>query len=275
MIWKSSRWKEMSKGIISFLFLFSTITACGTSTMDKSAQSDETVTVAQEAVSQVGMEENTEQETAANELPVPSKEEVFAMRDSVLEGMSEEETARLKENIKVANLQMEKAYMYENLFDKLSDPDSLYWQYFDNAGDIQIGWWYNNAIYDMAIIMKNEKLTEEEFYARQYEPGIVYNRFDADNFVTLIQDMQESVQDDRLIADLQQLIDLTESAAETHDVQYAVNIYKILHDMDYFLLRYGPEDIGKYTQDAGMLAKYYGVLCVYGATPSDRLNDGE
>lgn len=33
--------------------------------------------------------------------------------------------------------------------------------------------------------------------------------------------------------------------------------------MDYFLLRYGIEDVGKYTQDGGVVAKYYGVLTVY------------
>ena len=46
-------------------------------------------------------------------------------------------------------------------------------------------------------------------------------------------------------------------------MEYANDIYKILHDMDYFLLRYGIEDVGKYTQDGGVVAKYYGVLTVY------------
>ena len=40
-------------------------------------------------------------------------------------------------------------------------------------------------------------------------------------------------------------------------------IYKILHDLDYFLLRYGIEDVGKYTKDGSVVAKYYGVLMVY------------
>ena len=37
----------------------------------------------------------------------------------------------------------------------------------------------------------------------------------------------------------------------------------ILHDLDYFLLRYGIEDVGKYTKDGSVVAKYYGVLMVY------------
>ena len=46
-------------------------------------------------------------------------------------------------------------------------------------------------------------------------------------------------------------------------MEHANNIYKILHDMDYFLLRYSIEDVGKYTQDAPVVGKYYGVLQVY------------
>jgi hypothetical protein len=36
--------------------------------------------------------------------------------------------------------------------------------------------------------------------------------------------------------------------------------------MDYFLLRYGLDDVGFYVREKGILAKYYGVLQVYGDT---------
>ena len=52
-------------------------------------------------------------------------------------------------------------------------------------------------------------------------------------------------------------------AMEKHEVEYANEIYKVLHDLDYFLLRYGIEDVGKYTVDGSIVAKYYGVLTVY------------
>lgn len=201
------------------------------------------------------------------ELHVPSKEEVLAMRETVLDGMTEEEIERLTENIKTANLQMERAYLYENIFDKLSDKESPYWQYFDQKGDIQLGWWYNGTICSMDRIIQAEGITEEEFYETYTDPGIVYNRFDAANFIDLLEDMKASVHNEMLAADLQQLMDLTYMAADTHEVEYANDIYKILHDMDYFLLRYGIEDVGKYTQDAGVVSKYYGVLAVYGAEP--------
>lgn len=74
----------------------------------------------------------------------------------------------------------------------------------------------------------------------------------------------DTVQNENLRADLQHLIDLTNLAVETHDVQYANEIYQILHDMDYFLLRYGIDDVGVYVSDQSLIRKYYGVLTVYG-----------
>lgn len=218
---------------------------------------------AEEIESSIMIEEETEENKVQAGRTAPAKEDVLAMREKVLDGMTDDEKERLTENIKIANLQMERAYLNDNLFEKLEDKDSPYWQYFDKAGDIQLGWWYKQQIMDKDAIMQLEGITETEFDEREYEPGIVYNRFDGENFVELLQDMQKSVHDDQLYADLKQLIDLTNLAVETHEVEYAADIYKILHDMDYFLLRYGIEDVGKYTQDKGTVSKYYGVLTVY------------
>lgn len=205
-------------------------------------------------------EENAETEEFIPQSDIPSKEEVFSMREKVLEGMTEEEKERLTENIKIANLRMESAYLYDNIFDKLKDKESLTWNYFDQKGDIQVDWAYD---VDKKTIMDEEGITEDAFYQKYGEPVMVYNRFDGANFVELIRDMQESVQNEELSADLQQLIDLTNLATETHEVEYANEIYKILHDLDYFLLRYGIEDVGKFSSDDGLVSKYYGVLIVY------------
>lgn len=241
--------------------------ACGTVNEVQVSEERET-NISEDSVSQPESSEedsHTQKDTESN--IAPSKEEVIAMRGLVLEGMKEEEIDRLTENIKVANLAMESAYLNDNLFGKLSDSDSPYWQYFDKAGDIQLGWWYQRQIVDKDIIMGLEGITEDEFYEREYEPGMVYNRFDAANFIELLEDMQAAVQNEMLSADLQQLIDLTYMASVTHEMEYANQIYKILHDLDYYLLRYGIEDVGTYTQDAGTVSKYYGGLTVYGATP--------
>lgn len=228
-------------------------------------------TTTQEKLLENIMEENaTETNTATNdniEMHVPTKDEVLAMRELVLKGMSDNEIERLTENIKIANLRLESAYLNGRLFDKLSEKDNLYWSYFDKKGDIQIGWSYDGSYSDMKAIIKKERISQNEFYEKYGESVTEYNRFDADNFVSLIQDMQKSIHNESLNADLKQLIDLTNLATETHEMEYADEIYKILHDLDYFLLRYGVEDVGRYTQDRGVVSKYYGVLIVYGATP--------
>ena len=267
------------KRIISMYFMISIclcFSACGTVKEEQTVEERETNSEEYNFQSESSEEDSNGEDsngedsnTEDNDESIipPSKEEVIAMRSSVLEGMNEDEIERLTENIKVANLRMESAYLNDNIFHKLSDSDSPYWQYFDKAGDIQLGWWYNGQIVDKDVILRMEGITETEFDEREYEPGIVYNRFDAANFIKLVEDMTADVQNEMLRADLQQLIDLTYMASMTHEMEYANQIYKILHDMDYFLLRYGIEDVGKYTQDAGIVSKYYGVLATYGATP--------
>ncbi|MBD5452808.1 MAG: hypothetical protein HDR30_00575 [Lachnospiraceae bacterium] len=200
---------------------------------------------------------------STSEVSAPTKEEVLAMREQVLEGMSEEEIERLAENIKVANLRMESAYLNDNIFEKLEDVESLFWNYFDEKGEIQVGWTYEGDYYEMRDIMKKENISEEEFYAQYGTPETVYNRFDAENFIELLEDMKETVKNEKLQADLQQMIDETALAAETHEMEYAYHVYQLLHDMDYYLMRYGLTDVGKYVQDVSTLAKYYGVLSVY------------
>lgn len=206
---------------------------------------------------QIGME-------AAEPEPVrPTKEEVLAMRELVLEGMSEEEIKRLTENIKVANHRMESGYLYDSLFEKLEDKESLYWNYFDEKGEIQVGWEYEGSYREMKAVMDKENLSQEEFNVQYGTPVMVYNRFDAENFMELMEEMKALVHNEKLKEDLQQLIDETSLAAENHEMEHASNIYKILHDMDYYLLRYGLEDVGQYVQDTSTIAKYYGVLSVY------------
>ncbi len=193
----------------------------------------------------------------------PAKEQVLAAREIVLDGMTTEQIERLTENIKVANMRMERAYLYDDIFGKLEDENSLYWNYFDQKGDIQIDWSYDGDYLERKEIQERENLTTDEFYEKYGTPVIIYNRFDADNFIDLIAEMQESVQNEDLREDLQNLMDETALAKDTHDMEYANNIYKILHDMDYYLLRYGIEDVGIYVKDASIISKYYGVLTVY------------
>ena len=78
-----------------------------------------------------------------------------------------------------------------------------------------------------------------------------------------MEEMKESVNNSMLKEDIQYLMDETRLALESHEVVHVNNIYKMLHDMDYFLLRYGIEDVGVFTQDDSMVSTYYGMLSIY------------
>lgn len=193
---------------------------------------------------------------------IPSEEEVLQARAAALEGMTEQQAERLTETVKAANLALESQYLYHNLFGELSDPGSLYWNYFDETGEIQIGWAYDGEI-DMAAVCRQEDLTEEEFYAQYGTPVVTENRYDAEGFIALMEELKEPVQNEALKADLQEIMNLTALAKNTHRMEYVSSIYKKLHDLDYFLLRYGPTDVGPYVQDDSTVTKYYGTLSVY------------
>ena len=193
---------------------------------------------------------------------VPSEEEVLQARSEVLEGMSEEQAERLTETIKAANLALESQYLYHNLFGELSDPNSLYWNYFDETGEIQIGWAYDGET-DMEAVCQQQDLTEEEFYSKYGTPVVVENRYDADAFIALMEELQKPVQNEALETDLQEIRDLTELAKNTHMMEYVNGMYKKIHDLDYFLLRYGPTDVGPYVDDDSTITKYYGTLSTY------------
>ena len=244
----------MKKTVIIVL-LFSIIALSGCTTDEKNTSAETEISTETESNDEKTEEEDSEPEP-------PEREEVLAARELALEGISEEEAERLTENIKTANLVLEQAYMYDNIFGKLEDKDSLYWNYFDQTGEIQIGWAYEGDIVKKEV-MEEENLTEEDFYSKYGSPVVAENHYDAEAFAELLADMKSTVNNENLQNDLQQIIDNTKLAAETHEMEYANNIYKLVHDMDYFLLRYGPDDVGSYVQDKSMISRYYGTLSFY------------
>ena len=193
---------------------------------------------------------------------IPTETDVLAAREQALEGMSPDQIERLTETIKAANLCLEKGYLFNDLFGKLEDPDSLYWNYFHQTGEIQIGWAVEGGL-DIASICEQENLTEQEFYTKYGKAVVANNRYDADAFISLLQELIADVQNENLDAELQSIIDETEQAKETHIVEHVNHLYKKLHDLDYFLLRYGPADVGPYVKDDSIISKYYGTLSIY------------
>lgn len=139
-------------------------------------------------------------------------------------------------------------YLYDDLFEKLSDPDSLYWNDLYQTGKIQIAWAVEGDIH-MDAVCQREKLSEEEFCAQYGTLAETTNYYDADAFVSLVEELKESVQNEDLNADLQFIIDQTKLAKQIHVTECVNSIYKKIHDLDYFLLQYGPTDVEPYVKD--------------------------
>ena len=106
-------------------------------------------------------------------------------------------------------------------------------------------------------------MTYEQFAKKYGEPVMTDNEYDADALISIVQQMKDSLKSTLLKDDLENIIQNINSAKETHDVEYIRQIYYTVHDMDYFLLRYGIEDIGKNIPDMSAVSTYYGVLEVY------------
>lgn len=194
--------------------------------------------------------------------PAPSEEEVLETRERVLKGMTEEEIQSLTELVVQSNQWWEFKYLYDNIFGQLSDPQDLTWNYFHDTGEIQIGWAYDGSL-DMEAICAQEGLTEREFYEK-YGTGVVTdNECDADGFIALVEQAAAPVQDPDLKRDLQYIMEETRLAKETHEMEHANNLYKALHDMDYFLLRDWRIDLAPYVQDRSTISKFYDMLSVY------------
>lgn len=237
----------MKKNKISIIYVaiivLTLVSACGTS----ANESGNTDVIEVVEITEVPVEQE-------KEVFVPTKEEVYEIRENVVAGMSTEEISRITENIKVANLTLEHAYLYDNLFERLSDPDDMYWNYIDHKGEIQIGWAVEGS--------DNMQLSQEE-HKEKSVPVMTENRFDAEAFIDLMKEMKDSIKTELLKEDFENLIQYMSLAKETHNVEYIKYIYYILHDMDYFLFRYGIEDIGLFVTDNSTLSKFYGVLSVY------------
>lgn len=191
---------------------------------------------------------------------VPTQEEVEKKRDEVLNGMGEEEIGHLKEAIKVENLALENSFVWDNLERRLSDPESLMWNLIDKTGLVQIGWEYDPEVYQEK---KTDEMTMDEFLEKYGKPVMTDNDKDADAFCRKMEKLKSTIKNKALRKDFDHLISNMRSAKETHDVTYIRNVYEILHDMDYYLLRYGPTEMKPYVSDLSLVCTYYGVLEVY------------
>ena len=175
----------------------------------------------------------------------PSKEWVESARSQALEGMSEKEIDALTDLITAANLTMEQLYFNDNIFEALEDPDSFSWNHFTQKGkEIPVG------------VAMDEDGTETEVVT-----DIPYN---VDDFVAKLNAVKATVRDEQMKETLQAIADEAKQGAEHHDMAHINAMFQLLHDTDYFLLRYGPEiKQGEVIFDRSFVSTFYDTLPFY------------
>lgn len=194
----------------------------------------------------------------------PDKLTVLSVRKTALEGMKPEDIERLNTDVAAANLALERYLIFGDLQDHLSDPEDSTWNYLHQTGEIIIGYSFESDIWEQR---ESLGLSRQEFEQQYGQPVYAHNDYDADRILVVLDELKESIQNEKFKQNFVTMSELVQNAEKTHDIKYIINIYRILHDMDYYVLRYGPQDVGKYVQDKSTIQKYYGVLEDYIGTP--------
>lgn len=204
-------------------------------------------------------EKKVEQNKNKNKIEKPLKEDIQKMRTKVLKGMSEESRNAMTDKIKYYNLAIEHDYLWDNIFEKMEDPNDLHWNLLYETGEVQIGWAFEEGQeYDS----KKTNLTEEQYNIKYGQKVFCENEVTADDFIRDISNIKKMVKNDALKQDLEHIVENMEHAKATKKVEYLINIYQILHDMDYYLLR-NKDEIEEYLEDTSLVEQYYGVLEIY------------
>ncbi len=192
---------------------------------------------------------------------MPFEEDVLKMRKKVLKGMSDKEIKRLVEIVQVRNQYGERFYINENHFNSVKNPDELEWNLLTQRGDVVVGYAFSS---DDPAYDPNGEMTLDE-YNQTYGIKVVYpnNVPRAEKLYNFLDEAEQLLKNDLLVDDFEAMRKYMQLAIETHDVNYLYKIYYKLHDLDYFLLRYGPADVGPYVGDDSCVKKYYGSLKVY------------
>lgn len=248
--------------LISVLLL----TACNKESKNQATNEDRTKETQTQSTDD--SKEEIKKKSSKENRYVPDKETVLRMREIALEAMTTEQRKSLTDLVKTSNMDLENSIFYNDLWKRLSDPKDLIWNYVDKVGEIQIGW----AFEPTEVSQEESGLTKEEYEQTYGKPVMVENEKNADSYIELIDELSLTINNEDLKADLFTIKDSLTKVKENHDVNEIVKIYKLLHDMDYFLLRYGIEDVGKDVRDQSTISKYYGVLRIYESAQNTNTN---
>ena len=197
----------------------------------------------------------------------PTKAEVLKMRKKVLAGMTEEEIRQLTKLVHKGNYVGESNYLPANKFSDYQNKNSLYWNLLTNSGDVIVGYGFDSTVPPYGQV---SGMTEEEYNEKYGTPVVVSdNEPIRERFYSYMGNIEKLLKTDLLDDDFNEMKRYMGLAIDTHDVKYLHEIYYKLHDLDYYLFQYGPEDVSPDVAYASSIEIFYGRLHIYeGALPT-------
>lgn len=207
----------------------------------------------------------------------PTEEETEEVREVALRGMSGEETEAFTDYLKMYHNWLEAKLLYDDWETRLYDKESAAWNFIDQSGTVEAGWtleWdpesHLKTAEEQRAYMK-EKYPEYgeislEALSRKYgEPYYQENHYGADTVIQRVNELTVSAENEAFRRDVESLCTALQQAKDTHEADCVMQAHEIVHDMEYFLLRYSPRDVAPYTQDKSLSGRYYGALEVWKA----------
>lgn len=93
-----------------------------------------------------------------------------------------------------------------------------------------------------------------KFFGDRLTPGVQYDLWFWSAFSTAVTvrqsrkgELTASAENEVFQRDVEALCTELQQAKETHEAEYVIQAHEIVHDMEYFLLRYSPRDVALYT----------------------------
>ncbi|MCI9296963.1 MAG: M56 family metallopeptidase [Lachnospiraceae bacterium] len=220
---------------------------------------------------------------AAEGVFFPGREETEEVRKRALQGMSEEEIDALTVYVKDYHNWLEYKLLYENWESRLLDKENAVWNFIDESGTVLAGWRLEDDPADYLELGEEGReelmrkypefgqISLEELRKKYGEPYYEENRYGAEMVTERIRELTASAENEVFQTDVEELCGALQQAKDTHKVVYVTQAHEILHDMEYFLLRYSPRDVSPYTTDKTLSGRYYGALEVWKAWQEGRL----
>ena len=217
------------------------------------------------------------------EVSIPKEEEVEEVRKKALAGMKQEEIDMLTAYVKDYHNWLEYRLLYERWENRLSDRNNVVWNFIDQTGTVQAGWYLEDDPGDYIDAGEEErkkiqekypefgKVTLEELERKYGEPYYEESYYGAETVIQRMRELTARAENKAFQADVENLCNALQQAKDTHEANYVMQAHEILHDMEYFLLRYSPKDVMPYTQDKSLSGRYYDVLEVWAAWREGRL----